>query len=142
MSFSFSSLFDCLKLLGKGIFSGIELEEFEFGLTLVVWDSFGALRGCGKVLASLAVAFAPYSSSCSSFSSLLKPCLDGFGGFPSSLPLLNVMALVVSKFPFGFTMVELGSLPCSQNCPRNSEIYPICFFMSLISFSWFAILLF
>ncbi|WP_219915367.1 hypothetical protein, partial [Klebsiella pneumoniae] len=78
-SFSFFSFFDYLNLLGNGTFSGIELEEFEFGLTLVVWNGFEALGGCGKGWSSLAVALASYSSSCNNFSSFIRLCLDGFG---------------------------------------------------------------
>ena len=59
MSFSFSSFFDCLNLLGKGTFSGIELDKVECGLTLGVLDGFGVVDGCGKVGSTLAVAFVP-----------------------------------------------------------------------------------
>ena len=137
MFFSVSSIFDCMNLRGKGASGGIGLELINFGPNLPVLDvleGLGALEGCGKVGATFTVASSCSTSSCINVSSSFWADVAVLGLVSTILPLLKVIALVDSYFPFGFTFVELGNLPCSLlNYPMNSAICPICFFNSVTS---------
>ncbi|KAM2701504.1 hypothetical protein EV2_003322 [Malus domestica] len=90
-------------------------------------EDLGSMVACGKGCSTFAVGCFGFSSPDFNVSSSLGPDFGGVGPAPTSFPLLRVIALALSKPPFGFGMVELGSCPGSRNLPTNSAICPICF---------------
>ncbi|KAB2615276.1 hypothetical protein D8674_021864 [Pyrus ussuriensis x Pyrus communis] len=137
MSFSASSFFVCMNLLGKGTFEGKTLVGTELDTFLPLMDRFEVLesfKACGKGVSTFAVGKLCSSSSILNSSSSLERGLDGPWSDPTCFPFHKLMAFADSNPPFGFTCVELGNLPCSLlNCPMNSAICPTCVFNSVTS---------